>query len=42
VLLREGYAAFAAMALRESREAGLPPFSALALVRAEGRDIRFG
>ncbi|MCA1671275.1 MAG: primosomal protein N', partial [Actinobacteria bacterium] len=40
VLLREGYSAFAAMALRERREAGLPPFSALALVRAEGRDTR--
>jgi len=40
VLLREGYSAFAAMALRERREAGLPPFSALALVRAERRDTR--
>ncbi|MGH9891840.1 MAG: hypothetical protein ACREA0_07635 [bacterium] len=38
MLLREGYSAFAAMALRERREAGLPPFSALALLRAEGRD----
>jgi len=40
VLLREGYSAFAAMALRERREAGLPPFGALALVRAEGRNTR--
>jgi primosomal protein N' (replication factor Y) (superfamily II helicase) len=40
VLLREGYSVFAAMALQERREARLPPFSALALVRAEGRDSR--
>ncbi len=40
VLLREGYPAFAAVALQERREAGLPPYSALALVRAEGRDAR--
>jgi primosomal protein N' (replication factor Y) len=37
-LLREGYAGFAAAALSERREAELPPFSHLALLRAEARD----
>jgi len=35
VLLREGYGAFAALALEERRQAGWPPWSALALLRAE-------
>lgn len=34
-LIREGYRAFAAAALAERRQAGLPPASAQALVRAE-------
>jgi primosomal protein N' (replication factor Y) len=34
-LLREGYAGFARDALRERRDAGLPPFGHLALLRAE-------
>ncbi|MCP4697334.1 MAG: primosomal protein N' [Gammaproteobacteria bacterium] len=34
-LLREGYAAFAYAALEERRQAGLPPYSRLALLRAE-------
>jgi primosomal protein N' (replication factor Y) len=43
-LRRHGYPAFAAAALRERREAELPPFSHQALVRAEsaGRDISIG
>ncbi len=41
VLLTEGYAAFANAALAERREADLPPFSHLVLLRAEaaGRDV---
>ncbi|MBL8201436.1 MAG: primosomal protein N' [Chromatiales bacterium] len=35
VLLSEGYGAFAARALEERQQAGWPPWSALALVRAE-------
>ena len=34
-LVREGYASFAAAALSERRAAGLPPFAAMALLRAE-------
>lgn len=34
-LLRDGYGAFSKEALEERREAGFPPYSALALVRAE-------
>jgi primosomal protein N' (replication factor Y) len=34
-LVREGYASFAAAALAERRSAGLPPYAALALLRAE-------
>ncbi len=34
-LLHQGYGAFAAAALTERRAAGLPPFTSLALVRAE-------
>ena len=34
-LVREGYASFAAAALTERRAAGLPPFAAMALLRAE-------
>ncbi|MEM1263671.1 MAG: primosomal protein N' [Pseudomonadota bacterium] len=37
-LLRDGYAGFAASALRERQAAGWPPFAYLALLRAEGRD----
>ena len=37
-LLRKGYDAFAASLLRERREAGLPPFRYLALLRAEAQD----
>jgi primosomal protein N' (replication factor Y) len=37
-LLTEGYAAFAEQALRERREAELPPYAALALLRAEASD----
>jgi primosomal protein N' (replication factor Y) len=37
-LLREGYEGFARAALRERREAGLPPFGHLALLRAEAVD----
>lgn len=37
-LLREGYPALAARLLRERREAGLPPFAHLALLRAEDAD----
>ena len=33
--MREGYASFAAVALRERRVAGLPPYKAMALLRAE-------
>ncbi|WP_200245402.1 primosomal protein N' [Lamprobacter modestohalophilus] len=36
-LLRQGYAAFAAAALSERAEAGLPPFSFQALLRADSR-----
>ncbi len=38
LLLREGYAAFAQAALAERRQANLPPFSHLALLRAEAVD----
>jgi len=34
-LAREGYASFAAAALQDRRLAGLPPFTAMALLRAE-------
>ncbi len=34
-LVREGYASFAAAALSERRVAGLPPYAAMALLRAE-------
>ena len=37
-LIAEGYDSFAACALVERREAGWPPFSRLALLRAEARD----
>ncbi len=37
-LLREGYAAFARAALEERRQANLPPYSHLALLRAEAVD----
>lgn len=37
-LLRQDYAAFAAAALDERRQTGLPPFSHLALLRAEAPD----
>jgi len=38
LLLREGYAAFARAALEERQQANLPPFSYLALLRAEAVD----
>ncbi|MFP4244578.1 MAG: primosomal protein N' [Ectothiorhodospira sp.] len=38
LLLRSGYAAFARAALAERREARLPPYAALALLRAEATD----
>ena len=34
-LVREGYASFAAVALSERRVAGLPPYAAMAMLRAE-------
>ena len=37
-LINDGYASFAASALEERREAGWPPFSRLALLRAEAKD----
>ena len=37
-LLTEGYEGFAGSALEERREAGWPPFSRLALLRAEAKD----
>jgi primosomal protein N' (replication factor Y) (superfamily II helicase) len=37
-LLREGYEGFAASALVERREAGWPPYSRLAMLRAEAKD----
>jgi primosomal protein N' (replication factor Y) len=37
-LIAEGYESFAASALEERREAGWPPFSRLALLRAEAKD----
>lgn len=37
-LLREGYEGFARAAMEERREAGMPPFSHLALLRAEATD----
>jgi len=40
-LIAEGYDSFAASALEERREAGWPPYSRLALLRAEAKD-RFG
>lgn len=39
VLLTEGYAAFARMALAERRAAHLPPFQFIALLRAESRGV---
>jgi primosomal protein N' (replication factor Y) len=39
-LLHEGYAAFARAALEERRQAQLPPFSYMALLRAEAVDGR--
>jgi len=38
-LLAGGYPAFAEQALAERREAGLPPYAALALLRAEGPSL---
>jgi primosomal protein N' (replication factor Y) len=37
-LISEGYESFALSALEERREAGWPPFSRLALLRAEAKD----
>ncbi len=37
-LISQGYDAFAASALQERRDAGLPPYSRLALLRAEARN----
>jgi primosomal protein N' (replication factor Y) (superfamily II helicase) len=37
-LISEGYESFASSALEERREAGWPPFSRLALLRAEAKD----
>jgi primosomal protein N' (replication factor Y) len=37
-LISEGYESFAASALEERREAGWPPYSRLALLRAEAKD----
>jgi primosomal protein N' (replication factor Y) len=37
-LLKEGYEGFAASALEERREAGWPPYSRLAMLRAEAKD----
>src|SRR5271165_1281788 len=37
-LVREGYEGFAASALEERRDAGWPPFSRLAMLRAEAKD----
>jgi primosomal protein N' (replication factor Y) (superfamily II helicase) len=37
-LISQGYESFAASALEERREAGWPPYSRLALLRAEARD----
>jgi primosomal protein N' (replication factor Y) (superfamily II helicase) len=37
-LIAEGYESFAASALQERREAGWPPFTRLALLRAEAKD----
>ena len=37
-LLRDGYEGFAAGALEERREAGWPPYSRLAMLRAEAKD----
>ena len=39
-LLQQGYGAFAALALEERQAAGLPPFSAQALLRAEANDAQ--
>ncbi len=39
-LVTEGYAAFAEAAMDDRRQAALPPFSFVALVRAEAADIR--
>jgi primosomal protein N' (replication factor Y) len=39
-LISQGYPAFANSALAERREAGLPPYSALALLRAEAVDAK--
>lgn len=38
VLIGEGYAQFATLALEERRQAGWPPFACLALLRAEASD----
>ncbi len=38
VLLREGYGAFAALALDERRRAGWPPWTSIALLRAEATE----
>ncbi len=37
-LIAEGYEGFAASALEERREAGWPPYSRLAMLRAEAKD----
>jgi primosomal protein N' (replication factor Y) len=39
-LLRQGYTAFAEQLLEERAATGMPPFRALALLRAEARDPR--
>ncbi len=39
-LVKHDYAAFAASQLEERRRAGLPPFSSLALLRAEAREAK--
>ena len=39
-LLAEGYEGFAVSALEERREAGWPPYSRLAMLRAEAKDSR--
>ena len=39
-LVREGYGHFARVLLEERRLAGMPPYSALALIRAEAEDYR--
>lgn len=39
-LVKEGYDAFAAIAINDRQQAGLPPFSHMALIRAEAADAR--